>query len=56
MHSLVERKIVKQTVFRNAEGETATLYQMKRASEAIKELDIQIFLEFERIKRPSASM
>ena len=54
-NKIVERKIVKQTVLKNAEGQVhdASLYQMKRASEAIKEFDIHMCLELERIKRPS---
>ena len=55
---IVERKVVKQTVLKNAEGEenTATLYQLKRASDAIKSLDIHMFMELERIKRPSPAI
>ena len=55
---IVERKIVKQTVLKNAEGEenTATLYQLKRASDAIKSLDMHMFFELERIKRPSTAV
>ena len=42
-------------MFKNADSEIdkATLYQMKRASDAIKSLDIHMFMELERIKRPS---
>ena len=55
---IVERKIIKQTVLKNAEGEKhdASLYQMKRASEAIKDFDIHMCLELERIKRPSPAV
>ena len=32
------------------------MYQLRRATEAMKSLKVEIFLEFERIKKPSAAI
>ncbi len=34
----------------------ASLYQLRRITESMKTLDIQMFLELERIKKPSAAV
>ena len=34
----------------------ASMYQLRRAAEAMKSLKVEIFLEFERIKKPSAAI
>ena len=32
------------------------MYQLRRASDAVKALEVQMFLEFARIKKPSAAI
>ena len=32
------------------------MYQLRRASDAVKSLEVQMFLEFDRIKKPSAAI